>query len=197
MKPQAAAIVALLGWLTVACQYPPPTPIPTLPPTATSTATSAPTATSASTPVPTAISTSTPAPTAPPTATPTPLTDLQATDLLRQEVASRGVDPDTVRIRIGGQPRRVSIRYTSTYHPDSREFRAQMILNTLAAASVTLRVDPPVEGGLDMAVLPVEGGELGLLVTTVDRSVLDVWASGSLSDQEFVAEWQTGIVTRE
>ena len=185
MKPRAAFIVALLGWLTVTCQYPPPTASPTLPPTATSTSTPASTATL------------TPAPTAPPTATPIPLTDLQATDLLRQEVASRGVDPDTVRIRIGGQPRRVSIRYTSTYHPDSREFRAQMILNTLAAASITLRVDPPVEGGLDVAVLPVEGGELGLLVTTVDRSVLDAWASGSLSDQEFVAEWQTGIVTKE
>lgn len=197
MKPRAAVIVAILGWLTVACQFAPPTPTPTLPLTATSTSTPAPTATSTSIPVPTATSTSTPAPTPPPTATPTPLTDLQATDLFRQEVASRGVDPDTVRIRIGGQPKRVSIRYTSTYHPDSREFRAQMILNTLAAASITLRVDPPVTGGLDVAVLPVEGGELGLLVTTVERSVLDAWASGSLSDQEFVAEWQTGIVTTE
>jgi hypothetical protein len=102
-----------------------------------------------------------------------------------------------VRIRIGGRPRRASIRYTSTYLPDRSEFRAQMTLITLAAASAVLRVDPPLEGGLDVSVLPGEGEEVGLLVVAIDRDTLDAWANGDLSDQEFVAAWQLGVVPRE
>jgi hypothetical protein len=112
-------------------------------------------------------------------------------------VSSRGVDPDTVRIRIGGQPRRASVRYTSAYLPDRSEFRAQMMLITLATATAILRVDPPIDGGLDVAVLPSEQGEVGLLVATIDRTTLDAWASGILSDQEFVAAWQLGAATRQ
>jgi hypothetical protein len=185
MKRQVLAVFTalLLGWLATTCQNPPPTPTPI--PSPTSTATLPPTLEPAATFTP------------PPTPLPPPLSDDQALDLLLEEVSSRGVDPDTIRLRIGGRPRRASVRYTSTYQPDRSEFRAQMTLITLAAASTVVRVDPPIEGGLDVSVLPVEGEAIGLLVIAVDRSSLDAWANGILSDQEFVAAWQLGAVTVE
>jgi hypothetical protein len=91
----------------------------------------------------------------------------------------------------------VSVRYSSTYLPERSEFRAQMTLITLAAASAVLRIDPPIEGGLDVAVLPIEGEEVGLLVVAIDHDTLDAWANGTLSDQEFLAAWQMGVVPRE
>ena len=68
---------------------------------------------------------------------------------------------------------------------------------TLSIASAVRRVQPPIEGGFSLSVLPEEADEMGLLVISVDRSSLNRWAGGSLTDQEFVAEWNVGVVTRE
>jgi hypothetical protein len=59
------------------------------------------------------------------------------------------------------------------------------------------RVDPPISGGMRVAVIPVGESNIGLRVTMVDGPSLEAWANGSISDQEFVRRWSVGIVTRE
>jgi hypothetical protein len=125
------------------------------------------------------------------------LTDAEAIALVKEEIGTCGVAPNTVRIAMAEEPRRVSIRYASSYDVDSRVFQAQTVLVALAAARVMARVDPPISGGMRVAVLPVGESNIGLRVTVVHGPSLEAWANGSISDQEFVRRWSVGIVTRE
>ena len=177
MKSFAAVGVALclLGWLGVACQSPPTTP----------------------TDVPLPTATLTPSHTRTPTPTPGPLTDAEAIALVEEEVAARGVALHTLRITIAGEPRWASIRYSSSYPVDGRVFQPQTVLVALAVARVMARVHPPINGGIRLAVMPGGESEVGLRVIIIDGASLEAWASGSISDQEFVGEWTGGSVTRE
>jgi hypothetical protein len=112
-------------------------------------------------------------------------------------LADRGVSLDTVRITISDKPRKASIRYTSSYKVDSNVFKAQTMLVALAAARVVVRVHPPINGGMRLGVMPAGESDVGLQVTIIEESSLQAWASGSLTDQEFVSQWSGGIVTRE
>lgn len=168
-------VLSLLGWLGMACQAPSPTP----------------TGATSLTTTPTLV------PTLATTPTPGPLTDAEAIALVKEEVAARGVAPHTLRITIGGEPRSASIRYSSSYDVNSKVFQAQTVLVALAVARATSRVQPPLNGGIRLAVIPAGEGEVGLKVTIIDWASLEAWASGSISDQEFVGQWSEGIVTRE
>lgn len=181
----ALGLFCLLCGLVPACGTPAPTTTPEPSPTVVATPTLAPT--------PTPL----PSPSPAPTATLGPLTDAEATTLLEQELASRGVATDTVRIAIRGEPRRLAVRYTSTLDFGSNPFHAQSTLIGLAVSRLLLRLQPSVEGGLDLSILPASHAEIGLFVITVDPTSLDAWASGALSDLEFVQEWHKAAVTRE
>ena len=195
MRPHAAAsaVLCLLGWLCMACQSRPTTPTSTPLPTATPTP--AHTWTPTSEPLPTI--TPTPSHTQAPTPTPGPLTDAEAIALVEEEAAARGVALPTLRIKIEGEPRWASIRYSSSYTVDSRAFQPQTVLVALAAARVLVRVQPSIDGGIRLAVMPGGESEVGLRVTVIEGSSLEAWANGSISDQEFVGQWMVGTVTRE
>jgi hypothetical protein len=177
MKHIAAVgiVFCLLGCLAIACQSPSPTaisaPPPTIPPI------SAPTQTS--------------------TPRPGPLTDAEAIALIEEEATARGVSPDTLRITMRGEPRSASIRYSSHYKVDSNVFQVQMMFVALTAAQAMARVQPPIKGGMRLAVVPGGEGEVGLRVTFIDWVSLEAWATGSISDQEFMSQWTKGAVTRE
>jgi len=132
-----------------------------------------------------------------PTFAPGSLTDAEAIALVKEEIGACGVALHTVRIAIAEDPRQVSIRYSSSYDVDSRVFQAQTVLVALAMARVMARVDPPISGGMRVAVMPVGESNIGLRVTVVDGPSLEAWANGSISDQEFVRRWSVGGVTRE
>ena len=132
-----------------------------------------------------------------PSPRPGPLTDAEAIALAGEELVSRGVAPHTATIAIGGEPRRASIRYSSSYSVDGQAFQAQTVLVALAMSRVMARVQPPLDGGARVAVLPDGEGEVGLRVTVIDGSSLEAWANGSISDQDFVSGWTVGTVTRE
>jgi len=83
------------------------------------------------------------------------------------------------------------------YDLDSGMFHAQTILVALAVSRAVLRAEPPIEGGINLAILPHEEGEVGLVVIAIGGPALERWASGSLSDQQFVGEWTVGNVTTE
>ncbi len=168
-------VFCLLGWLGMACQAPSPPPTSVPPPTITPTS----------------------APTRTPTPGPGPLTDAEAIALIKEEATARGVAPDTLRITIRGEPRSASIRYSSSYDVDSSVFQAQTTLVALAAARAMTRVQPPINGGMRLAVIPTGESEVGLRVIIIDWSSLEAWANGSISDQEFVSQWSVGTVTRE
>jgi hypothetical protein len=168
-----SALLCLLGSLALSCQFPPPT----------------------STPPPTPTATATPTPT--PTPTPRPLTEAGAIALIKEELAARGVALGTARVTVKGEPRGVSVRYTTVYDLDSDVFTAQTILVALAISRAVLRVEPPIKGGINLAILPSEEGEVGLWVITIGGPALERWANGSLSDQQFVGEWTVGNVTTE
>ncbi len=168
-------VFCLLGWLGMACQAPSPPPTSVPPPTITPTS----------------------APTRTPTPGPGPLTDAEAIALIKEEATARGVAPDTLRITIRGEPRSASIRYSSSYDVDSSVFQAQTTLIALAAARAMARVQPPINGGMRLAVMPAGESEVGLRVIIIDWTSLEAWASGSISDQEFVSQWSVGTVTRE
>jgi hypothetical protein len=169
MKSLAAIGVALclFGWLSMACQAPSPTPTSIPPPAHTQ------------------------------TPTPGPLTDAEAIALVKEEVAARGVTPQTLRITIAGKPRSASIRYSSSYNVDSKVFRAQTVLVALAAARAMIRVQPPINGGMRLAAMPGGESEVGLRVIVIDWASLEAWANGSISDQEFVSQWTVGGITKE
>jgi hypothetical protein len=90
-----------------------------------------------------------------------------------------------------------SIRYSSAYSIDSSVFHAESVLITLVVARTVGAVDPPVTGGMRLAVIPGGEGEIGLRVTVVDGATLAAWADGSISDQEFIEEWTVAAATRE
>lgn len=193
MRPHAAAsaVLCLLGWLGMACQSRPTMPTSTLLPTAISIP--AHTRTPTSDPLPTI----SPTPSHTQTPTPGPLTDAEAIALVEEEAAARGVALSTLRITIKGEPRWASIRYSSSYTVDSRAFQPQTVLVALAAARVLVRVQPPIDGGIRLAVIPGGESQVGLRVTVIDGSSLEAWTNGSISDQEFVGQWMVGTVTRE
>lgn len=170
-----SAVFCLLGWLAMACQA--PSPIPT------------------GVPLPTTIPT--PAPTRAPTPGPGPLTDAEAIALITEEATARGVTPDTLRITIRREPRSASIRYSSPYDVDSSIFQAQMMFIALTSAQAVARVQPPIVGGMHLAVIPGGESEIGLKVTIIDWASLEAWANGSISDQEFMSQWTEGAITRE
>jgi len=132
-----------------------------------------------------------------PSPTPGTLTDAEAIALAGEELVSRGVDPHTATITIGSEPRRASIRYSSSYSVDGPAFQAQTVLVTLGVSRVMARVQPPIDGGARVAVLPDEEGEVGLRVTVIDGTSLEAWANGSISHQDFVSGWTVGTGTRE
>jgi hypothetical protein len=132
-----------------------------------------------------------------PTLTPTPLSDAEAMALLHEEIAARGVEPDTVEIDIREEPRTLSVRFASTYNFGSSVYRAQSVLIVLSVSRTSLRLRPLVDGGIRIAIVPPENDEVGLHVFSIMGSSLDSWAEGSLSDEEFVAEWTVGIFTKE
>ena len=177
MKHIAAVgvVFCILCWLALGCQAPSPPPTSAPPPTTT--------------PPPT--------PTRTPTPGPGPLTDAETIALIKEEATARGVAPDTLRITIRGEPRSASIRYSSSYDVDSSVFQAQTTLVALAAARAMARVQPPITGGMRLAVMPGGESEVGLRVIVIDWASLKAWASGSISDQEFVSQWSEGTVTRE
>jgi len=117
--------------------------------------------------------------------------------LIQEEATARGVAPDTLRVTIRGEPRSASIRYSSPYDVDGSVFQAQTTLVALAAARAMARVQPPINGGIRLAVIPDGEGEVGLRVIIIDWSSLEAWANGSISDQEFVGQWSEGTITRE
>jgi hypothetical protein len=213
MRPRvaASAVLCLLGWLGMACQSRTPTPTSTPLPTATLspsrtwTPTSEPLPTITTMPSHTQTQTSEPLPTITPTPihtlepTPTlgPLTDEEAIAQMEDELAARGVDLQTVRITIAGEPRSVSIHYSSTFDVKGRAFQAQTVLVALAAARVFIRVQPPMDGGIRLAVIPSGESEVGIRVTMIEGSSLEAWAKGSISDQDFVGSWMVWTVTRE
>jgi hypothetical protein len=80
---------------------------------------------------------------------------------------------------------------------DGNAFQAQRVLIALAVSRVMTRVQPPLDGGVRISVLPDEEGEAGLIVTVIEGSSLQAWANGSISDQGFVSQWAVGTVTRE
>jgi hypothetical protein len=189
----ASAVLCLLGWLCTACQSrlttPTSTPLPTAIPIPAHTWT----------PTSELLPTITPAPshTLATTPTPGPLTDAEAIALVEEEAAARGVALSTLRITIEGEPRWASIRYSSSYTVNSRIFQPQTVLVALAAARVLVRVQPPMDGGIRLAVIPGGESEAGLRVTVIVGSSLEGWANGTISDQEFVGQWMVGTVTRE
>jgi hypothetical protein len=193
MRPHAAAsaVLCLLGWLGMACQSRSTTPTNIPLPTPTP----AHTWTPSSEPLPTI--TPTPSHTQVPTPTPGRLTDVEAIALVEKEVAARGVALPTLRITIQGEPRWASIRYSSSLTEDSRAFQPQTVFVALVAARVLVRIQPPIDGGIRLAVIPDGEGEVGLRVTVIDGFSLEAWANGSISDQEFVGQWIVGTVTRE
>lgn len=195
MRPLAAAsaVLCLLGWLGMACQSRPTTPTSAPLPTATLTPSRVQTPTSV--PLPTI--TPTPYHTQAPTPTLGPLTDAEAIALVEEEAATRGVALQTLSITIAGEPRSVSIRYSSSYAVGGRAFQAQTVLVALTAARVLVRVQPPIDGGIRLAVMPGGESEVGLRVTVIDGSSLEAWANGFISDQEFVGQWTVWTVTKE
>jgi hypothetical protein len=168
-------VLCLLAWLCVACQFHSPT-LSSTPPSTVALV---------------------PADTRMPTPGPGALTEAEATALVKEEMAARGVALHTVRVTIGGEPRWASIRYSSSYAVEGRVFQAQTVLVALAVARVMTQVHPPIDGGIRLAVIPGGESDVGLRVTVVDGSTLEAWANGSISDQEFVAAWTVGTVTTE
>jgi hypothetical protein len=128
---------------------------------------------------------------------PDSLTDAEALALIEKEVTARGVAPHTLRVSIGQEPRSASIRYSSSYDVDSSVFKAQTALVALAAARALARVQPPINGGISLAVMPGGESEAGLRVIAIDWPILEAWANGAISDQEFVSQWMVGDITRE
>jgi hypothetical protein len=102
-----------------------------------------------------------------------------------------------LRITIKRESRSATIRYYSSYTVDSSVFQAQTILVALATARAMVRVQPPLDGGMRLAVIPAGEGEVGLRVIVIDWASLEAWANGSISDQEFVSQWTEGAITRE
>jgi len=168
-----SVILCLLGWFLIACQasLPPPTstPLPTI--------------------VPTPARTRTP--------TPGPLTDAEAIALVKEEIVTRGIALHTVRITIAGKPRSASIRYASSYVFGSKIFRIQTTIVGLNAARTLIRVQPPLKGGIRLSIIPAGEDMVGLRVIVIDWPLLEAWANGHISDQEFVNQWTVGDVTRE
>lgn len=174
MKP-LAVIICLCNWLGIACQASSMARTAVHPPTST----------------PTSLGIRTPTPIS------GPLTHLQATVLIREKALARGVSSDGLSVRIAGEPRWVSIRYSSSYAVGGRAFRPQMMLIALAAARTVARVQPPADGGMRLAVMPGGEGNVGLALILIKGSTLEAWANDAMSDQEFISQWTEGIVTKE
>ena len=117
--------------------------------------------------------------------------------LVEEAAVARGVDPDTLRVTIGGEPRRASIHYSTPYSADGRAFLPQTVLIALASARVMVRVRPPIDGGIRLAAVPGGEGNVGQRVIVIDPASLEAWTSGSISDQEFVGQWMVWTVTKE
>ena len=117
--------------------------------------------------------------------------------MVEEEVTARGVAPSSLRINLHQEPRQVSIRYSSPYPVDSSLFQAQTVLIPLSAARVLVRIQPPLDGGIRVAVIPGGETEVGLRVTLIEGSILETWADGSITDQEFVGQWVMGTVPLE
>jgi len=147
------------------------------------------------TPVPpsTPLPTETPIPTATPTLT--PLTDEMA--IARIEEALVAYPIHQLEVAISRDLRRATISYETDYSGESLEFQWQVVIIGLIAARTISQVQPPVSGGMRMVVVPTEGKEVGMRLVVIGAVDIAAWASGSQSDQAFVAGWQMVTVTKE
>jgi len=135
----------------------------------------------------------------PPTFTPTPepLTEAEAVALVTEELAARDVDAASIRVTIKPESRTGAVRFTSSYDWTSSQYNAQATIATLLISRAMLRVKPPVDGGLQISIIPQGDEEVGLHVISIRGSSLQAWADGSLIDQEYVASWTIGVMTKE
>lgn len=88
-------------------------------------------------------------------------------------MAAHSIAFETARIAIKSEPRRVSVRYTTGYDLDINTFKAQTVLVARAVSRTVLRVEPPIKGGVDLAMVPIEEGEVGLWVITSGGPALE------------------------
>ncbi len=141
--------------------------------------------------------TSTPLPTKIPTALPTltPLTDEMAIARIEEALAAHPIHQ--LEVEISKDLRRATISYETDYSGESPEFHWQVIIIGLIAARTISRVQPPVSGGMRMIVVPTKGREVGMRLVVIRAVDIVAWASGSKSDQAFVAGWQMVTVTKE
>lgn len=141
--------------------------------------------------------TSTPLPTEIPTATPTltTLTDEMAIARIEDALAAHPIHQ--LEVEISRDLRRATISYETDYSGESLEFQWQVIIIGLIAARTISRVQPPVSGGMRMVVVPTKGKEVGMRLVVIGAVDIAAWASGSKSDQAFVAGWRTITVTKE
>ncbi len=168
----------LLLLLTTACRAAPaaPTPTPTPPPTETPA------------PFPTWL----PVPTLP------PMGEEEAAAQVREAAAARGVDAETVRVTFTTDPHRMFVRYTTSIPVYEPAFRAQTTLAALSIARIGAGVRPPLDGGINISILPPDDTEeVGLMVVAIEGPSLAAWANGQLNDREFVTGWSIGTITRE
>jgi hypothetical protein len=117
--------------------------------------------------------------------------------LIEEELVAHRVALDTARIAMGGEPRRISIRYSSAYSVDHPAFEPQRVLVALAVSRVLAGAQPPFDGGMRLSAIPGGEGEIGLKVTVIGAPSLEAWADNALSDREFVGEWDVWSMTRE
>jgi len=172
-SPVIGMVICLLGWLSMACRASEVTVMPT------------PTAMAGSV----VLHIRTP--------TPGPLTEAQAIALVGEELAARGVAAHKARIVIGENPRRVLVRYSSSLGVDSRAFQPQTVLIALAVARAMVRVYPPIDGGIRLAIMPTGASNVGLKVVIIEQPHLQAWSEGLISDPEFVSRWRMFDITKE
>jgi hypothetical protein len=159
--------------------------------TATVPSTVAPTPTAVATIVPTSRFAPTPGPLLP------PLAEADAIALILESAVRYGVAPETIRVSISDEPRRAIVRYASIHALGQTAFELQRILVTMALSRIAARMRPPLDGGLNVGVMPAGGGDVGLFVTVVDGQTLARWSAGEFSDPQFVDQWESGQMTRE
>jgi hypothetical protein len=196
-RAMIAIALCLLGLVAAGCRASPPAAEPT----------SAPPSPSPIPPSTTRVPTPTPLPTATPlppshfASTPgsalTPLSDADAVARMEEAALRYGAVADTVKVFIAGEPRTVTVRYTSPLSTEQGTFDLQRTLSTMAIARIVVRLDPVPAGGLSVAIIPSRDADVGLLLTIIDGDTLARWTRGELNDAEFIRHWEMGAMTRQ
>lgn len=141
--------------------------------------------------------TSTPLPTKTPIATPTLIALTDEIAIARIEEALAAYPIHQLEVEISKDLRRANISYETDYSGESPGFHWQVIIIGLLAARTTSQVQPPAGGGMRMVVIPTKGKKVGMRLVVIRAADIAAWASGSKSDQEFVARWQMSTLTKE